>query len=219
MWGKSFSESLNALSNSSSVNREDAMLNVEKSCLLKSRRDIFWRRAVYSNRVLRADRKADVNQTCQQSVFSPIGACIRIWCKRVPWNGGPKCLSAGPQFPARLKACSQAKRKRKRTTKQYKAQTWWNKLLHKFFTWKLTVCYFYGFFVLRFSNAVVYCLSLQYFGDKDGRDRIHTTVRSLRTDRPRGSPLGQMAELLLKSLKRSYDQKSILLFLCISKLC
>ena len=22
----------------------------------------------------------DVNQTCQQSVFSPIGACIRIWC-------------------------------------------------------------------------------------------------------------------------------------------
>ena len=114
MWGKSFSESLNALSNSSSVNREDAMLNMEKSWLLKSRRNILWRRAVYSNRVLRADRKADVNQTCQQSVFSPIGACIRIWCKRVPWNGGPKCLSTGlfafpsPQFPARLKACSQA---------------------------------------------------------------------------------------------------------------
>ena len=35
---------------------------------------------LWSNRVLRADRKADVNQTCQQSVFSPIGACIRIWC-------------------------------------------------------------------------------------------------------------------------------------------
>ena len=33
-----------------------------------------------TNRVLRADRKADVNQTSQQSVFSPIGACIRIWC-------------------------------------------------------------------------------------------------------------------------------------------
>ena len=27
-----------------------------------------------------ADRKADVNQTCQQAVFLAIGACIRIWC-------------------------------------------------------------------------------------------------------------------------------------------
>ena len=80
MRGKSFSESPNALSNSSLVNREDATLNMEKSCLLKSRRDILWRRAVYSNRMLRADWKADVNQTCQQSVFSPMGACIRIWC-------------------------------------------------------------------------------------------------------------------------------------------
>ena len=35
---------------------------------------------LWSQRVLRADRKADVNQTYQQSVFSPIGACIRIWC-------------------------------------------------------------------------------------------------------------------------------------------
>jgi len=35
---------------------------------------------LWSKRVLRADRKADVNQTCQQSVFSPIRACIRIWC-------------------------------------------------------------------------------------------------------------------------------------------
>ena len=31
-----------------------------------------------SNRVLRADQNSDVNQTCQQSVFTPIGACIRI---------------------------------------------------------------------------------------------------------------------------------------------
>ena len=37
-----------------------------------------------------------------------------------------------------------------------------------------------------------YCLVLLYFGDEDGRDYIHTTVRSLRTDRQRGSPLGQM---------------------------
>ena len=35
---------------------------------------------LWSNRVLHAHREADVNQTCQQSVFSPIGACIRIWC-------------------------------------------------------------------------------------------------------------------------------------------
>ena len=35
---------------------------------------------LWSNRELRADKKADVNQTCRQSVFSPIGACIRIWC-------------------------------------------------------------------------------------------------------------------------------------------
>ena len=28
----------------------------------------------------RADQKADVNQTCQQSMFLPIRACIRIWC-------------------------------------------------------------------------------------------------------------------------------------------
>ena len=32
------------------------------------------------NRVLLADKKSDVNQTCEQSVFSPIGACIRICC-------------------------------------------------------------------------------------------------------------------------------------------
>ena len=35
---------------------------------------------LWSNRMLRADRKADVNQPFQRSVFSPIGACIRIWC-------------------------------------------------------------------------------------------------------------------------------------------
>jgi len=33
-----------------------------------------------SKRVLHADRKADVYQTCQQSVFSPIRTCIRVWC-------------------------------------------------------------------------------------------------------------------------------------------
>ena len=31
-----------------------------------------------------------------------------------------------------------------------------------------------------------------YFGNEDGRDYIHTTVRSLRTDQQCGSPLEQM---------------------------
>ena len=44
---------------------------------LKIRRPIY-KRLFKSNRVLRADQKSDVNQTCQQSVFSPMGACIRI---------------------------------------------------------------------------------------------------------------------------------------------
>ena len=47
------------------------------------RRHVKIRSAVYkrlfkSNRVFRADKKSDVNQTYQQSVFSPIRACIRI---------------------------------------------------------------------------------------------------------------------------------------------
>ena len=33
------------------------------------------------------------------------------------------------------------------------------------------------------SNALAYCFVLTYFGDEDGRDHIHTTVQSLRTDR------------------------------------
>ena len=52
---------------------------------------------------LRADRKADINQTCQQSLFSPIGACIRIWCTAGAVNGCRKCLSTGLfAFPSPL---------------------------------------------------------------------------------------------------------------------
>ena len=47
--------------------------------MLKIRRPLY-KRLFKSNRVLRADQKSDINQTCQQSVFSPMGACIRIWC-------------------------------------------------------------------------------------------------------------------------------------------
>ena len=50
----------------------------------RSSLECFVISTLWSKRVLRADRKADVNQTCQQSVFSPIGACIsRIWCAAV----------------------------------------------------------------------------------------------------------------------------------------
>ena len=92
------------------------------------RRHVKVRGAVYkrlfkSNRVLRADKRRDVNQTYQQSVFSPIRACIRIWCTAGAvdwWNDGPKWLSVGshpfPSLPLRFfdpfprqRACSQAK--------------------------------------------------------------------------------------------------------------
>ena len=53
---------------------EDAMLKIKRP---------VYKRLFKSNRVLRADQKSDVNQTCQQSVFSPMGACIRIW-----WTAG-----------------------------------------------------------------------------------------------------------------------------------
>ena len=49
-----------------------------EDAMLKIRRPVY-KRLFKSNRVLRADQKSDVNQTCQQSVFSPMRACIRIW--------------------------------------------------------------------------------------------------------------------------------------------
>ena len=50
---------------------EDAMLKITRS---------VYKQLFKSNCMLRADWKSDVNQTRQQSVFSPIGASIRIWC-------------------------------------------------------------------------------------------------------------------------------------------
>ena len=50
---------------------------VPEDGMLKIRRSVY-KQLFKSNCVLRADRKSDVNQTRQQSVFSPIGACIRI---------------------------------------------------------------------------------------------------------------------------------------------
>ena len=57
--------------------------------------DCFVIATLWSNRQLCADRKADVNQPCQQSVFSPIGPCIRIRCTAV----ANVCLQAFSLFP------------------------------------------------------------------------------------------------------------------------
>ena len=48
---------------------EDAMLKIGRP---------VYKRLFKSNHMLRANQKSDVNQTCQQPVLSPIGACIRI---------------------------------------------------------------------------------------------------------------------------------------------
>ena len=66
--------------------------------------------------VLHADRKVDVNQTCQQSVFSTIGACMRIWLMHSGCRGTAVpnvCLTAFslfplPSSPRDQRPCSQA---------------------------------------------------------------------------------------------------------------
>ena len=50
-----------------------------EDAMLKIRRPVY-KLLFKSNRVLHDDQNSDVNQTCQQSVFSPMRACIRIWC-------------------------------------------------------------------------------------------------------------------------------------------
>ena len=72
-----------------------------KKLIRQAPEDAMWkiRRLVYKrlfkiNRVLRADQKSDVNQTCQKSVFSPI-ACIRIWCSAVAVERRPQMFSTG----------------------------------------------------------------------------------------------------------------------------
>ena len=50
-----------------------------EDAMFKIRRPVF-KRLFTSNYMLRASQKSNVNQTCQQSVFSPKGACFRVWC-------------------------------------------------------------------------------------------------------------------------------------------
>ena len=60
-----------------SLRLKECISQVPEDAMLKIRRP-FYQRLFKSNRMLPADQKNDVNQTCQQSVFLPIGACIRI---------------------------------------------------------------------------------------------------------------------------------------------
>ena len=48
-----------------------------EDAMFKIRRPAF-KRLFKSNYMLRASQKSNVNQTCQQSVFSPKGACFRV---------------------------------------------------------------------------------------------------------------------------------------------
>ena len=102
-----------------SLRLKNLISQAPEDAMLKIRRPVY-KRLFKSNRVLSADQKSDVNQTCQQSVFSPMGACIRIWCTEGAWNDRPKCLSTGSHpFPSlssrffhpfpKQRACSQAK--------------------------------------------------------------------------------------------------------------
>ena len=60
-----------------SLRLKECVSQVPEDVMLKIRRP-FYQRLFKSNRMLPADQKNSVNQTCQQSVFLPTGACIRI---------------------------------------------------------------------------------------------------------------------------------------------
>ena len=62
-----------------SLRLKDCISWVPEDATLEIRRP-FYQWLFKSNYMLPANQKNDVNQTCQQSVFLPIGACIRIWC-------------------------------------------------------------------------------------------------------------------------------------------
>ena len=65
--------------------RKDSVsfLTGARSSSLGNNFGVFVISTLWSKGVLRADRKADVNQTCKQSVFLPIRTCLRIW-----WTAG-----------------------------------------------------------------------------------------------------------------------------------
>ena len=62
-----------------SLQLKECISQVPEDTMLKIGRP-FYQWLFKSNRMLPADQKNNVNQTCQQSVFLPIEACIRIWC-------------------------------------------------------------------------------------------------------------------------------------------
>ena len=56
-----------------SLRLKNLISQAPEDAMLKTRRPVY-KRLFKSNRVLRADQKNDVNQTCKQSVFSPMAA-------------------------------------------------------------------------------------------------------------------------------------------------
>ena len=62
-----------------SLRLKECISQVPEDTMLKIGRP-FYQWLFKSNRMLPANHKIDVNQTCQQSVFLPIGACVRILC-------------------------------------------------------------------------------------------------------------------------------------------
>ena len=49
-----------------------------EDAMFKIRRPVFKR--LFKSNYMHASQKSNVNQTCQQSVFLPKGACFRVWC-------------------------------------------------------------------------------------------------------------------------------------------
>ena len=101
-----------------SLRLKNLISQAPEDAMLKIRRPVY-KRLFKSNRVLSADQKSDVNQTCQQSVFSPMRACIRIWrtegaverpSQMFVYRLSPFPFSLLANFsPFPQRACSQAK--------------------------------------------------------------------------------------------------------------
>ena len=78
-WSAWFARVICPLMQEHSLRLKNLISQAPEDAMLKTRRPVY-KRLFKSNRVLRADQKSDVNQTCKQSVFSPMAACISIWC-------------------------------------------------------------------------------------------------------------------------------------------
>ena len=78
-WSAWFARVICPLMQEHSLRLKNLISQAPEDAMLKTRRPVY-KRLFKSNGVLRADQKSDVNQTYKQSVFSPMAACISIWC-------------------------------------------------------------------------------------------------------------------------------------------